>query len=144
MNLEKNRPYRFTRNRHRALPLFLSRVPAGLPLPADEWVDRRLDLNEYCVKHPLTTFYLKVDGNSMIGAGIFDGDVIVIDRALEVRDGAIIVALLDGEFTVKRYRVIKGKAWLYPENPEMQPIEIKKNRDFEVWGVVTRSIHEPK
>ncbi|HPC48368.1 MAG TPA: translesion error-prone DNA polymerase V autoproteolytic subunit, partial [Deltaproteobacteria bacterium] len=87
-----------------SVPLYTARVSAGFPSPADAFVDGRLDLNEHLVAHPAATFFVRVEGTSMIDAGIHPGDILIVDRALEPRNGSVVVAVLDGEFTVKRYR----------------------------------------
>ena len=89
------------------LPLFISRIPAGFPSPADDYIDKNLDLNESLIKHPAATFFVRVEGDSMVDAGIYSGDILIVDRALETINNKIIVAILDGEFTVKRIRKIK-------------------------------------
>lgn len=127
-----------------ALPLFLTRIPAGFPSPAEDYLEESLDIGRYLVKRPKTTFFMRVEGDSMIGAGINDGDLIVIDRAEPARDKSIVVARVNDEFVVKRLRIIHGKVWLYPENPAYQPIEITEGDDAEVWGVVTHAITDLK
>jgi DNA polymerase V len=124
-----------------ALPLYLSRIKAGFPSPADDYLDKTLDLNEHLIKHPASTFFVKVKGDSMTGAGICSGDMLIVDRSLEPKDKRIIVACLNGEFTVKRMSKINGKLFLLAENPKYAPIEIKNGMDFEVWGVVMHVIH---
>ncbi len=125
----------------RALPLFLSRIRAGFPSPADDYLDKKLDLNEYLIKHPAATFFVKVKGDSMIKAGIHSGDILVVDRSLEPRDKKIVIAVLNGEFTVKRVRKMKDKLYLVSENDDYPPIEIKDGADFEIWGIVVHVIH---
>lgn len=125
-----------------SLPEASASVQGGFPSPADDYIERRLDLNELVIKHPAATFYVKVEGNSMEGAGIYSGDTLVVDRSLPAASGKIVVAVLDGEFTVKRL-VIEGKqTFLQPENPAFERIEVKKEHDFQVWGVVTYVIHK--
>lgn len=124
------------------LPLFQSVVPAGFPSPADDYLDKKLDLNEYLVKHPAATFFVRVSGDSMIDAGIHNGDILIVDRSLPAVDGKIIIAVLDGELTVKRLRKQGNKVTLVPENDLYEPIEINEFNDFEVWGVVTNVIHK--
>jgi DNA polymerase V len=124
------------------LPLALVRVPAGFPSPAEDYLQERLDIGRYLVKRPKTTFFMRVEGDSMIEAGVNDGDLLVIDRAEPARDKSIVVARINEEFCCKRLRMIKGKVWLYPENPAYQPIEIAEGDDAEVWGVVMHSITE--
>jgi DNA polymerase V len=125
-----------------ALPLFSHTAPAGFPSPADDHIEERLDLNKYLIKHPAATFFVKVDGDSMINSGIHNGDILVVDRSLEARDGMVIVAALNGELTVKRLKKKNNKIWLYAEHPDYKPIEITEGIDFMVWGVVTNSIHK--
>ena len=122
-------------------PLFLSSIRAGFPSPADDYLDKRIDLNEHLIKHPAATFFVKVKGDSMIKAGIHSGDILVVDRSLEPKDKKIVIAVLDGEFTVKRVRRIAGKVSLFSENDNYAPIEIKEGADFEIWGVVVHVIH---
>jgi len=123
------------------LPLYLSKVLAGFPSPADDYLDKKLDLNEYLIKHPSATFFVKVEGESMVGAGINSGDILIVDRSQEARSGKVVVAILNGEFTVKRVVRRRGKLYLLPENSHYQEIEITLDIDFEVWGVVIHVIH---
>ena len=124
-----------------ALPIFLGRLPAGFPSPADDHIEGRLDLNRLLIKHPAATFFMRVTGDSMIGAGIHSGDILVVDRSLEPADKHIVIALLDGERTVKRLSKQNGVLRLLPENPNYQPIEITADQSVEIWGVVTNVIH---
>jgi len=124
------------------LPLFSSRVPAGFPSPGDDYIDQTLDLNEL-VKHPSDTFLVKVEGDSMINAGIYDGDILVVDRALEADNNKVVVASLDGELTVKRLSIKDTRVLLMPDNPKYEPIEIRPLSDFRIMGVVTFVIHKP-
>ena len=123
------------------LPLYLSHIKAGFPSPADDYLDRKLDLNEHLIKHPASTFFVKVKGDSMTGAGINSGDILIVDRSLEPKDKRIIVAVVNGDFTVKRISKINDELFLIAENPKYDPIEIKDGMDFEVWGVVVHVIH---
>ena len=123
------------------LPLYLAKIPAGFPSPADDFIDKKLDLNEHLVKHPAATFFVKVQGHSMTGAGIHSGDILIVDRSLEPADKKIVVAALGGELTVKRLRKTKGKVYLASENPEYKAIELTPEMNFEVWGVVVHVIH---
>ena len=123
------------------LSLYLSPVRAGFPSPADDYLDKKLDLTEHLIKHPSATFFVKVKGESMIKAGIHSGDVLIVDRSLEPKDKKIVVAVVNGEFTVKRVRKMKDKLFLVSENDDYAPIEIKDEIDFEVWGVVVHVIH---
>ena len=124
-----------------ALPVFLGRLPAGFPSPADDYIEGRLDLNRHLIKHPAATFFVRVTGDSMIGTGIHSGDLLVVDRSLEPADGNVIVAVLDGDLTVKRLQKHNGTLRLLSENPIYQPIEITEQQSFEIWGVVTTVIH---
>lgn len=124
------------------LPLFIAKISAGFPSPAEDYIDRTLDLNEHLIKHPAATFFVRVQGNSMINAGIHAGDILIVDRALEPSDGKIIIAVINGEMTVKRIRKKPGKLCLMPENDEFKPLEITEDAEFHVWGVVTNVIHK--
>ncbi len=122
-------------------PLFVVRVPAGFPSPADDYIENTLDLNDFLIEHPAATFFVRVAGDSMTGAGIHSGDILIVDRALSARNGSIIVAIVNGEFTVKRLSRINGRIFLLPENPGYDPVEITESSGFEVWGVVAHVIH---
>ncbi len=124
-----------------ARPLFLSRVPAGFPSPAEDYVEGSLDLNEHLIAHKEATFFVRVQGESMIGAGIQNGDLLVVDRALEAVDGNIVIAVVDGELTLKRLSMRNGQVRLLPENPCFHPIEFNDDQALEIWGVVTNVIH---
>ena len=123
-------------------PLFLVRIAAGFPSPADDYIEKHLDLNEHLVKHPSATFFVKVEGESMINAGIHNGDILIVDRSLEAADKKIIVAVVNGELTVKRVRKEKGALFLVPENDDFKPLCVTEEMDFQVWGVVTSVIHK--
>src|ERR1035441_4119751 len=125
-----------------SLPLYLSRIKAGFPSPADDYLDKKLDLNEHLIKHPASTFFVKVKGDSMVGAGINSGDMLIVDRSLEPKDKRIVIAVVNGDFTVKRISKRGEKLSLIPENPKYEPIEIKDSMDFEVWGVVIHRSEE--
>lgn len=124
-----------------ARPLFLSRVPAGFPSPAEDYVEGSLDLNEHLIQHKEATFFVRVQGESMIGAGIQNGDLLVVDRALEAVDKNIVIAVVDGELTLKRLSKRNGQVRLLPENPCFHPIEFNDDQVLEIWGVVTSVIH---
>jgi DNA polymerase V len=125
------------------IPLFESGVSAGFPSPADDYLDLPIDLNEFLIKHPAATFYVRVKGNSMEGAGIRNGDLLIVDRAEEPRNKSIVLGVIDGEFTVKRIKKKGSDLYLMPDNPEFKPIKIDNNMDFQVWGVVTYVVHKP-
>ncbi|MDW7649359.1 MAG: translesion error-prone DNA polymerase V autoproteolytic subunit [Nitrospiraceae bacterium] len=124
-----------------ALPVFLGRLPAGFPSPADDYIEGTLDLNRHLIKHPAATFFVRVTGDSMIEAGIHSGDLLVVDRSLDAVDGNVIVAALDGELTVKRLFRQGDILRLLPANTAYQPIEILTQQSFEIFGVVTNVIH---
>ena len=125
------------------IPLFESGVSAGFPSPADDYLDLPIDLNEFLIKHPAATFYVRVKGNSMEGAGIRNGDLLIVDRAEEPRNKSIVLGVINGEFTVKRIKKKGSDLYLMPDNPEFKPIKIDNNMDFQVWGVVTYVVHKP-
>lgn len=127
-----------------ALPEFLAKVQAGFPSPAEDYVERALDLNELMIKHPAATFFVKVEGNSMEGANIYSGDILVVDRSLEPSNGKVVVAVLNGEFTVKRIAISKDGIKLMSENTAYPHFTIDPDSDFQVWGVVTYVIHKPR
>ena len=124
------------------IPLFTTGISAGFPSPADDFIDKSLDLNEFLIAHPSATFFVRVEGTSMIEADIHPGDILIVDRSLEPKSGSIVIALLNGEFTVKRFRRSKGRSYLFAENPSFTPIEITDGMHVEVWGVVTYVIHK--
>jgi DNA polymerase V len=116
-------------------------IKAGFPSPAQDYLDMAFDLNRELVKNPSSTFYGRVRGNSMVEAGINDGDILVIDKSLPPADGRKAVCYIDGEFTLKTLRVEKDSLWLLPANPKYKPIKITPENDFTVWGIVTYVIH---
>jgi DNA polymerase V len=124
------------------IPLYSHRVPAGFPSPADDFIESYLDLNEHLIKHPAATFFVRAEGTSMINAGIHHGDMLVVDRSIEPTDGAIVIAVVNGELTVKRLKKNAGRVWLMPENPDFKPMEITEEMEVIVWGVVKNSIHD--
>ncbi|MFL2834443.1 MAG: LexA family protein [Alphaproteobacteria bacterium] len=132
----------FINNNTLSLPLYSSKVPAGFPSPADDHMEGKLDLNTHLVKHPTATFFVKASGDSMIGAGIHDGDILVVDRSLEPRQSRIVIAAVDGQLTVKRLKKKGKKIFLVPENKKFRSIELNENNDVKVWGVVTSVIHK--
>ena len=124
--------------------LFDTPVMAGFPSPAEDYVEKKLDLNEHLIRHPAATFFVRVEGESMKGANIFKGDIIIVDRSIQPKNGSIVVAVVNQEFTLKRLLIKEKKIFLQPENKDYSPMEIKDNWDFEVWGVVTYIIHKAK
>jgi len=123
------------------LPVFLERVPAGFPSPAGDYMEGKLDLNQHLVKHPAATFFVRVTGDSMIEKGIHSGDLLIVDKSLDPKDGSIVIVVLDGEHTVKQLEKRKGKLRLLPANKNYQPLEVSEPQSLEIWGVVTNVIH---
>jgi DNA polymerase V len=124
-----------------SLPLFGARIAAGFPSPADDHLDDSIDLNEKLVQHPAATFFVRVQGDSMTGVGIHHNDLLVVDRAREPKSGSIVVAVINGELTVKRLKVEGERVWLMPENPRYPPLEIRDGMDLSIWGVVAHAVH---
>ena len=123
-------------------PLFLSGVSAGFPSPAEDYIDRKLDLNELLIKNQAATFFVRVAGDSMIDAGVHNDDILLVDRALEATSGKIVIAVYNGELTVKRLLQDKNGIRLVAENPNYPPLVIAEESDCEIWGVVTSVIHQ--
>ena len=125
------------------LQLFLNPVTAGFPSPASDYVDKSIDLNEILIKNKVATFLVRALGDSMIEAGIFSGDILIIDKSITPANKNIVVAILNGEFTVKRFVKDRNRIFLQPENKKYKNIEISDEDDFKIWGVVTFVIHNP-
>jgi DNA polymerase V len=132
-NIEKNEESQ----EETGIPCFISNVSAGFPSPAADYIESNLDLNEHLIKHRAATFFVKASGNSMISAGIFDGDMLIVDRSLNARNNSVVIAIIDGEFTVKRLKIDKKHTWLAPENPDYPTIKIEEDNSCQIWGVVT-------
>lgn len=124
-----------------ALPLFTGKVAAGFPSPADDYVEKSLDLNELLVHKPAATFFVRAQGESMLGAGIHSDDILVVDRSIEPVPGKIVIAALNGELTVKRLKRTGHEITLGAENPAYSDIVIQEEIDLVIWGVVTSVIH---
>ena len=124
------------------VPFYQSNVPAGFPSPAENFMDLDLSLQDYLVQNPSATFCVRVTGDSMKNAGISSGDVMIVDRALEPKNNTIVLAVLDGEFTVKRIQKKADELFLKPENKNFKAIQITEEMNFQVWGVVTHIIHK--
>lgn len=122
---------------------YTGEIRAGFPSPAQDYLHESIDLNRELVSHPETTFYARVAGNSMEQAGIHDGDLVVIDKSLDARNGDYVAAYIDGEFTLKEFRLDPDGqcAWLIPANPAYRPIRVSEENRFAIWGVVTCTIH---
>lgn len=125
-----------------SLPIFVGGVSAGFPSPAEDYTDQKLDLNELLIKNPAATFFVRVDGDSMINAGIHHDDILVVDRSRQAVSGDIVIAVLDGELTVKRLVRDAHCGRLVAENPDYPSIEIGKENGCEIWGVVTSVVHQ--
>ncbi|RYH75528.1 translesion error-prone DNA polymerase V autoproteolytic subunit [Flavobacteriaceae bacterium 144Ye] len=125
---------------HLKLPFVANGISAGFPSPADDFLDINIDLNKHLIKNPSTTFYGRVRGDSMIDAGIHDGDLLIVDKSLEPTNDKIAVCFIDGEFTVKRISIKKDCVWLIAENQNYKPIQVTKDNDFIIWGIVTNVI----
>jgi len=123
------------------IPLFINPVKAGFPSPANDYIESDLDFNAYLIKNKPATFAVKAQGDSMINAGIFPGDILITDRSITAKSNDIIIASLDKEFTVKRFIKNSTGLFLYPENRDFPIIEITNSSDFQIWGVVTYTIH---
>ncbi len=123
------------------IPLFMVPVEAGFPSPAADYLEGKLDLHEYLIKHPAATIFVKAPDDSMIKAGIFPGDILIVDRSIKHTDKKVVIALIDGGFSVRRISKIKGKIFLVPENENYKSIQVDPETDCEIWGVVTNVIH---
>ena len=123
--------------------LLAEHLHAGFPSPAADYTDR-IDITRELIRHPETTFYARIDGDSMRDAGIFSGDIVVIDRSLQASDGDFVAAYIDGEFTVKEFRSDPSGqcAWLIPHNDQFSPIRVEEDNSFIIWGVITHTIHD--
>ena len=122
------------------LPLVSEAISAGFPSPALDFTDTAIDFNKHLIKHPSATFYGRVKGHSMKNEGIFDGDLLVVDKSLEPMDGRIAVCFIDGEFTVKKIKLEKDFCWLMPANEEYQPIKVTSENELIIWGIVIHVI----
>jgi DNA polymerase V len=122
------------------LPFIDTGISAGFPSPADDFIELSIDLNKHLIKHKDTTFFAKVKGHSMKNVGIFDGDLLVIDKSLEPQDGKIAICQIDGEFTIKRIKKEENVFWLIAENEDYKPIKVTPENDFVIWGIVINSI----
>lgn len=122
------------------VPFMQANVSAGFPSPADDYLDRPLDFNELLIANPAATFAVRIGSDSMINAGIFPGDIAIVDRSVTPKNGDIILALIDNEFTIKRYRKQGVRTWLQAENPAYTDIPVDDESNFQVWGVVGHTI----
>ena len=124
------------------LPFVDNGIKAGFPSPAQDYLTESIDLNKTLIRHSETTFYAKVSGDSLMDAGISDGDLVIIDKSLEAKNGDYVAAFIDGEFTLKQFKLdeVDNCAWLIPANKKYQPIKVTEENDFLVWGVITSCI----
>lgn len=125
-----------------SLPLYLDRIFAGFPSPADDYIEAELDLNRYMIRNPPDTFMVRVTNDALSGAGILDGDVLIVDRSIGPRHGMIVVAVVNGEICVRRLNRKSGNWVLDPDNKDFQPLRIKPGQDLEIWGVVTGMVRK--
>lgn len=123
------------------IPFMGGAVVAGFPSPAEQYVERPLDLNELLVARPAATYFVRADGDSMEGAGILSGDLLVVDRSIEANDGDIVIACVDNEFTVKTLRKSRNRVWLEAANPAYKPIQFAGGMELRIFGVVTAVVH---
>ncbi len=133
--------FKIISNNPSSLPFYEGGVAAGFPSPADDYLERGLDLHELLVDHPAATFFVRVQGESMSGAGLASGDILIVDRSLTPQSGKVVIALLNGEFTVKRLVRKDKQVSLVPDNPRYKTILVTPEDDFQIWGVVTYVIH---
>ena len=123
------------------IPLLNDSVSAGFPSPADDYTEENIDLNEHLISNPFSTFFLRVKGDSMINAGIKDKDLIIVDKSLIAKPGDIVIAMIDGEFTIKRLSIKNDELYLKAENNNYPDFRFKNHIDVQIWGVVIYSIH---
>ena len=123
------------------IPLLTDSVSAGFPSPADDYTEENIDLNEHLISNPFSTFFLRVKGESMINAGIKDKDLIIVDKSLIAKPGDIVIAMIDGEFTIKRLSIKNDELYLKAENHNYPDFRFKNHIDVQIWGVVIYSIH---
>lgn len=123
-------------------PLSSSTASCGFPSPAEDHMELNLNLNQYLIKNPASTFFVRASGQSMCDAGILDGDLLVVDKSITPADNSIVIAVINGEFTVKRLKFINSAVFLYPANKNYNAIEVTNIEGFQIWGVVTCAIHD--
>lgn len=137
-------PIPFEKRTSLKLPRVSASVEAGFPSPADDHLERGIDLNEELIRNPAATFLVRVKGESMRDAGIHSGDTLIVDKSVTPADRQIVVAMIDGEFTVKRFRKVNGRVFLEAANDSFAPIEVGENQELTIWGAVTYIIHQAK
>ena len=126
------------------IPVASTHIAAGFPSPGDDYIESRIDLNEELIRNPISTFFLRVKGESMSAAGILDGDLLIVDRSLEPRPGSIVVAILDGSFTLKKLTYKDEIPYLEAEHPDYPAIDLRNYGNIQIWGVAIYSIHSLK
>lgn len=137
MEIQKLTFFHPDQNQQKSLHLAQEKISAGFPSPADDFKELRISIDQEVVRNEEATFYARVSGESMQGAGLDDGDLLVIDRSMEPKNGKIAVCCIDGEFTVKRLKVVEDGIFLIPENPKYQPIKVTEENELIIWGIVT-------
>ena len=137
MEIQKLTFFHPDQNQQKSLHLAQEKISAGFPSPADDFKELRISIDQEVVRNEEATFYARVSGESMQGAGLDDGDLLVIDRSIEPKNGKIAVCYIDGEFTVKRLKVVEDGVFLIPENPKYQPIKVTEENELIIWGIVT-------
>jgi DNA polymerase V len=142
--MEIETPIPFEKRMSLRLPLVSASVEAGFPSPADDHLERGIDLNEELIRNPAATFLVRVKGDSMRDAGIHAGDVLIVDKSLTPTDRKIVVAMIDGNFTVKRFRKRGVQVFLEAENPDFPPIEVTEGQELSIFGVVSYIIHQAR
>lgn len=125
-----------------SIPFIENTISAGFPSPAEDYLESGIDLNKELIHHPSTTFFGRVKGDSMSGAGILEGDILVIDKSIDAKDDDIAVCFIDGEFTLKRIKKDKNAVWLVPANDKYKPIKVTADNDFLIWGIVTSIVRK--
>ena len=137
MEIQKLTFFHPDQNQQKSLHLAQEKISAGFPSPADDFKELRISIDQEVVRNEEATFYARVSGESMQGAGLDDGDLLVIDRSMEPKNGKIAVCCIDGEFTVKRLKVVEDGVFLIPENPKYQSIKVTEENELIIWGIVT-------
>jgi len=133
-----------SRTKRVKIPLLFSSIPAGFPSPAEDYIEAMIDLNELLITNPVATYLMRVQGLSMIEGGIFPQDIIVVDRSIDAQNGDVVVAVVDGEYNVKRLYHQEGQIMLLSDNPDYPPIVVPELAELTIWGVVTNVIHQVK
>ena len=134
--------YSYAAAEERMIAAGVGRVPAGFPSPSQDYSDTKIDLTQMLIRDELSTFIVRVSGDSMEGAGIYDGDKLIVDRSIEPRDGHVVIAIVDGEMTVKRLRVTATGVVLQAENAEYPDVTVAELSDLTIWGVATTCLHQ--